>query len=398
MSNLTKAVGSRLGIEIVTKSNPDPDLLRVARRLILQDDTLRAIFTQARKEDHSADRLTQELVSGFHSYLVEDSGGVAPEEVVELCQYLADEYLQLGEGILVTSPETGRPLALLTEKDLYQPAPVTREDGRVVTRPLALRPEVESLLRHSLHEDASEKLMAEQFSARIVMAGLEKQHSALAVSRAGRHTLFTQVQAALPTLLAEPRSGGFVSAFVKQFPACPFEGSGPEGEYNCVEFNCSSLTALSLVDWKAKSIRLDPLREILTKAEGWWVRDFAQRLYLLNALADPEVLPEVLLEKRLGEGLWVCSPNVGVYLRRLNPECQTILAGNSDRYVLWIQEKAGYLSFDPEKFKAEQRETATRWDVSTQASGRLWYAPSKVEAIGLRDIPTPEGFIERSFS
>src|SRR5262249_48618351 len=102
---------------VTTLAKPKADQL-VASRFIVQRSA-RAAAAFLENKDRGAEAITEAIIP-----LLQEELEGSPAEVAEVARFLADEYVQIGDAVLVIDRETGRAIARITDEDMWQPPDV----------------------------------------------------------------------------------------------------------------------------------------------------------------------------------------------------------------------------------------------------------------------------------
>ena len=94
----------------MTVSKPSSETLLAARAAIQRSPVLQQFFQRARKENWPNDYFASILANALDS-AIEGSN----QDLREAARYLADEYMQFGDGMRIVSRETGRLVYKVTE-------------------------------------------------------------------------------------------------------------------------------------------------------------------------------------------------------------------------------------------------------------------------------------------
>jgi len=379
MSDLTKpgpgAELARVDVKVLSKSNPSPGLLRLVRVTVQKSPEISELFKQARSEGRPAEWLKERLIVELQKFFPE-------EDVQEEASYLADEYTQIGDSILLVSAETGRALARITDADFYQPAPLPRESGNMALPAKRLRPDVEGFIVQWTFDQSREREVMEKLLERLppqtALLRDEGDSRLLFTSRAGRRKLTSQVQTALPTLLSE--TSGLPRAFLDFFPL-----GKPSGPMTKIEVKGIGSLRYPIQDPTARNLRFDVRQAVLGSTATAWVRGMARQL-ASAAVEAGQVKPSVTLQQALEgrrTGLWLVTPNAARAFQGVR-----VLPISVDREVaLYLTEPAGFVDVNPDGFWCRTAEIHERWNVETEMEGTLWVDWAKVYAVELADIP-----------
>lgn len=391
MSNLTTrqdALTSRVEVSVLSKADPLPGLLRVARVIAQREPSVRNVFSTARTEGWSSERLAVALLEAFTPFFMDGAGSEDPDNVKAVATYLADEYMQIGDSILLISSETGRALAKLRDEDFYQPVPVPREGGGMVERNKAVRPEVEAFIVQWTFDRAYEQETERALLAKLPRTQLLREagdRRVLFSTRKGRHVLAETIRDTLPSILPEHCKGSTRALFkyiqlTKEAPTDP--------RFTCLGQVESRATATyPLQDRKAKNLRHDVLTAILSTTASGWARGIASHILLCSKDIPAQGAAVSFLQVETQIGLWVCSPNAAMALATSNPAVDVLPVGLSDNFVLGFTEPAGYLRIDEESYKIQSREVFDRWEVVTAFTATVWVDWSKARSYELEDVP-----------
>lgn len=397
MSDLVKqdTLLSRVDVEVLSKANPAPSILRVARLMIERTPSLRELFAQARSEGWASGKLSDVLFTGLTPFFLEGAGSEEAASLRETCVFLADEYLQIGDSLLLISSDTGRALARLTDKDFYQAQAVPRPDGRMVAPGLRVRPEVESFLVQWQFDRAHEQVSKEELLARVPGAKLlrdSSERSVLFATRAGRQVLLSEVREKLPEVLP-----AFCHGPTRSF-------------YDCIQVvktvpNDSSLTRLGdvksysrvtypLMDKKSKNLRHDMWTGILSSTASGWTREVAT--HLLKSTKDllGEPVEALDLKWLSSEGLYLASPNVAWGMSRMNSVVEVLPLRVPDDRLVWLYDSCGYLVLNDGGYNIESREVFDRWEVTATFSATLWVRTSLLRVYNVTGVPETGNSVE----
>lgn len=379
------ALAERIDPQIVTTANPGPHWLRGARAIISHTPEIQTFIRQARSIGLTAD----EAVHGLAVRLNEGWGGEHADEARETAQYLWDEQGQLGDGIYITSTETGRVIAALAEQDIYTPAPVPREDGSMAQPLPRIRPELEAAITCWTFDSGRE--------ARIVQALAERAHQTdllreegdprlLVATRAGRRHLVNELAKFDPKILLRA-SGGTSGAFLQHFELVAEDPERPEGVLDLIEGEVFSKSTMNVADMSTVNLHHNRAASLQGALVQGWVREVARQLSVAATrrfLGVEEVRQMDLTKAHLQDrSFWVCPPEAVRYLRRV--DARVSLMPVPSAHVIGLSAKAGLLVV-PEEFSAASREMFDRWEASSNLSFRLWIDWSKVLLLRISGI------------
>jgi hypothetical protein len=368
-----QTLSRKVNVRVLSRADPDSGVLRRVREKIQQNSNLSNLFAN-RNVDVS------ELTKLLTEELPLDEG------VGEVAQYLADEYAQLGDGILMISTETGRAIAKLTEEDFYQPAAVPREDGRMVERPPAIKPEVESFISMWRFEDQFEQRVRERILSRITQTeGLREKGDPrlLATSRGGRRELAGRIEQSIPSLFENPK--GVVGDFLQYFPI----GTRPESEqgYTRIRVNPSSIHRKSTQDPLAINLKYDPVTATMAVIATSWVRVLASSILESRDLS-PRLTPLEEAVRGRTDGLWIAEPNLATALQKNG--CRTLAVPGPEYLAIHVLAPAGILEMPLLEFGIHSREMHGRWTVEAVTEATLWLTLGTISTFRIEDI-NPSG-------
>jgi hypothetical protein len=391
MSDLAKRQGTPLAtkveVEVLTKADPIPGLLRMARAIVQRTPELRAVFAMARNEGWDAERLADALATALSPYF---SGPVSEESqnIQAVAAYLADEYLQVGDSILLISSQTGRAIARLRDEDFYQPLPVPREDGTMVTPGKRIRPDVEAFIiqwqfDRGYEEAAKQAVLAKLLQTQLLQEAGDRR--VLYATRQGRKVLVSEMRQHLPNIIPNYCKGVMGKLFdhlpiVKEEPKDPALTS-------LGEFVNHARATYPLQDKRAKNLRHDAWTSILATTASGWVRSLAG--YLLSAGHGEGYgsVPLGYLSGTDSEGLWITSANVSVALTNMRSEMNVLSVNTDGDFALCLEGQCGCLLIEETGYELQGREIFDRWDIASTFKVRVWIDWSRVRRYLLSDVP-----------
>jgi hypothetical protein len=369
MSNLVTTrdrIAPHVDVAVRTTGNPHRDHLLTARRIVREVAEVGEVFTAAKAEGLSAADLAARLEPVMGPHLRAEG-----QDLTQLCTYLADEFAQIGDSVLLIDPSTGRAIARVSDQDFYQPAKVLREDGTLATPAKRLRPELEGFIIQWTFDRSREVETRDRALARLPQTPLliEKgDRRVLFTTREGRAALARDVAEELPRLLTF-WCGGAPRGFLSHVA---FEAPEGEGWTELSPTTVSGTSGLSLIDPRTKNLRQDPMTTILATTAAGWVRDLATTL-VLHARERETPGPVPLAEVDLWAGdFWVASPNAALALQRSVPGLDLLTIGVSPDMVLGLRGEAVRVVIDEGAYGTEHREVFDRWEVRSVCSMRVW--------------------------
>jgi hypothetical protein len=364
-----QALSRKVNVKVLSKADPEPGVLRRVREKIQEDSSLSSLFVNGSIDE-------QVLAQLLHEKLPLDEG------IEEVSQYIADEYAQLGDGILVISSETGRAIAKLTDADFYQPAPVPREDGRMVDRPPAIKPEVESFISMWRFEDQLEHRIRERVLSRITQTeGLREDGDPrlLALSRGGRREIAGRVEQAIPTIFENPR--GIVEYFLQCFPI----GNRPDSEhgYTRVQVHPSSLHRRPIQDSLATNLKYDQVTATTAVIATSWIRSLATAILEYPDLHPQQIQLEEAVQGRT-DGIWIAESNLSIALSSYG--CRTLAVPGPEYLAIYVPAPAGILELPLLEFGIHSREIHGRWTIEAVTDATLWLNLGVIQALRIEGV------------
>ena len=372
--------------EVTTLARPIPELLLGARALIQETPEIQQVFRQSLAEHWPVEDLALNLEEPLQDKL--DTSD--PQQVVQVARYLADEYQQIGDQMLLISRETGKAIARLTDEHLWTPPPVPREDGRMVQPLPRLRPELEAALITFHYEKARDGQLVTEIAATLHPTDLLKQEGdprMLSVTKGGRSHLVEQLHERLSDLLGQ--ASGSVGQFLGHFEL---------RETNPTLFRGQALTRTTAVtrivthvqDVKAMNLRFDRLGNLSARVANGWGREIAWALAVAaKQHLQPASKPYTALtpEEMHGVSLWVGDPSTvtalaqGVFSRR-----QVVLPV-PNAPTMALLEHVGAIVIDDASYDCQSRELFNRWEVTAKVTYTLWVDWAQVRAFDLDKVP-----------
>lgn len=367
MPNIVASDSASLDIEVVSSANPDPSLLRSIRYLLQQNEEVRQVFVDAQTESEAGGsrQVDRQRLLGLLSEAYPHEG------LDQVAEYLSDEFEQIGEGVLLISPETGKAVARVSTESLYEAPPVPRESGNMVERGLRIKPDVEAYLAYWSFENSRERDRRREVIARLNQTELQREEGdprTLVLSKAGRRTISQQVHNSIAATFQNPR--GPAKTLLEYFPVG--EESFPLSD-SCVPIKVLpwSRVRRRVQDQLSVNPKYDALTSTLASVTASWARSILGTLLEEAAsrpLQEPENLDE-LLHDRLG-GVWVCEPNLARAL--MDRGCRVFPVSGPPNVVVRLTREAGYLGkFDESKIGTNHRELHDRWTVESVAEMTL---------------------------
>lgn len=372
MADLVKGsssdLASKLEPKVETLARPATDFLLQARADVQRDSELQALFREFREhwvtvgfevpEEKTAavEALADQLASRLAGLW---AGNFT--EALEAARYLADEYVQLGEGILIVSSQTGKVIAKLDEKDLYQPAPVLRESGELAAPLPRIEPGLEAMIVSWVFEKGREERIHAILAERANQTALlreEGDRRLWIATRKGRAALAHSLSEDHPlTLLSH--SGGTAGAFLRHFDLTlePFEG-----QYQT--YRLETTMALRVHDPLTTNLRYDRLGSMRGAVAQGWVRDLGRqvaedahrRVPLPRRIQAEEITKSMVQTSET----WVADPDVMLAFLKVGRGIPILPVNGAP--TIGLKSKVGTIVV-PETFEVQNREVFGRWEV-----------------------------------
>ena len=361
MPNLVVSDSASLEVEVVSSANPNSNLLKSIRLLIPDSEQVRQVFLDAQADprlDESIKVDRQRLQGVLHEIYPHDG-------IEEVAEYLADEFEQLGDGILLVSTDTGRAVAKISEDSLYQAAQVPRESGNMIERGWRIKPEVEAFLTYWAFENDREKNTRHQVLARLNQTELQREEGdrrTQILSRVGRRDIAQAVQDSVGE--AFRNSAGKSWSLLDYFPV----GGSMTEPCTPIKIILWSRVRRKIPNLLSTNPRYDPLTATLAAVTSSWTRSIVGTL-LQEATSRETGWPARNLDEALEDhgmgGMWFCEPNLARAL--LDHGCRVFAAPGPSNLALHLFRQSGYLELDDDKIGTNHREVHERWTVESAA-------------------------------
>lgn len=354
---------------VASSANPDTELLLHIRRIIQREFEIADVFLKYRSENRSVEWLRDVLAPQLVG-LVDEKFDFA--QIVDACQYLADEYNQLGEGYFLVATDTGKVTAVITEDDLYDPEKIARYSGDEVQPLKRIKPNVEVALVTYQHEKAREQEIIKKLIERNPQTQLQKDEGDerfRMATRGGRKTLVAELGSENPHDLLR-RSGGTTGRFL-QFVS--LQTTEPEGDFDLVlEGGLSHRTQIHVQDPLAMNHGFNQLGTLKGTVPQGWVRDLCRSLveeaYKLKR-PRPMDIDDVTPQTLKDVALWVVDPDTLRVFKGIDPKLQCVpIEGVSPAGIV---ASLGTLVI-PEEFNVQATERFNRWEVVANVPYKLY--------------------------
>lgn len=371
MADLVKGssldLASKLEPKVTSLAHPSTDFLLQARADVQRDPELQALFRQFQEHrlnvGYDVEEQKEQAVEALGDQLASRLAGLWGGnfiEALEAARYLADEYSQIGEGILIVSSQTGKVIAKLDEKDLYQPAPVPRESGGLALPLPRIEPGLEAMIVSWVFEKGREERIEALLAERANQTALlreEGDRRLWIATRKGRAALAHSLSEDHPMTLLS-RSGGTAGAFLKHFELAL---QPPEGQTAAV-YRLETTMALRVHDPLTTNLQYDRLGSMRGAVAQGWVRDLgrqiaedAHRQVPFWTISAEEITKSWIQTSET----WVADPDV--LLAFLKVGRVPVLPVNGAP-TIGLKGKLGTIVV-PETFEVQNREIFGRWEV-----------------------------------
>lgn len=367
-------IRTQTSVKVATKANPIPGLLRHVRVTVMENAKLQEVFRDAK--DHTVEWIvenaTQPLVEAFPD---EDHAAL-----LEVLRYLADEYTQIGDSILVLG-EDGRALAKISDRDMYLPAPVPRESGEMAQPAPRLNPVLEGQIVQWVFNQGFEAGIVSDLQSRLPTTQLLREEGDRRLSfftNQGRQSIHKEIETALPDLFSS--ATGITRAFLRMCPV------GPKEEDTMARpFEFTSKNRRMLYDMRGRNAKFDQVASVRQGILNKWVEKIA--LEALQAVPAKEATVQEALTDRTS-GLWVGSYDFVSALKEAGFQVRIFVVPPQPRQLaMYIEEPFGSLQLDNHEFWLRTREVHDTWAIEADCKGILAYHPNKMKVFEVTDVP-----------
>ena len=275
LNELDRVLGSPLAPTIQTTANPGGELLKLGRSIVQTDGLCRRIF--------GSDSTKEQLVDAAATAIAMRYEDIDDESLLQVSEYLADEFQQLQKGLYVLHPETGRVVAVIREEDFWHGPPVPRESGNMVQPLPRIRPELEGFITSWFSERDRENRIFKDRLVRLSKStgiDLDPSDSRLSIAtQEGRKSLVAPLAQEAPHSFLR-RCGGSTGAFLKCFRIIDSDDSIPTGFTPLTPFVATARSALRIAEagtFSSGFNRTSHLRGVFGQG---WVREIARAIGL----------------------------------------------------------------------------------------------------------------------
>ena len=367
---MTDAALTRIEPAVRTLARPDPAPLLAARALVQRDADLQVAFVKAKAEGWDAQRLADEMQPTLEATL---EG--TPEALREAGLYLADEYLQGGDGIMLVSRDTGKVLARLSEEDIWQPDPVRREDGSLIKPLPRIRPDLEGFLVQWACDRGREQKAVQAISPRYTGSVSTRQ-----VTRAGRKSLAQQLETEAPMLLSQARGGA--RGFLERFEVVEADEVARTNLVALPRATAYARTRTPLADLGAFNHRFDVLASQKGVIANAWVGEMARMLAESCPSISTVHARDFWVPGVEWPSFFVASADAVDLFRRASVQALFI----ESTKTLGITGRVGVLQVHPGSYRVGSREVFDRWEVGASVDYTLWVDWSAVRGVTIEGL------------
>jgi len=384
----------RLVPEVNTLARPESGPLIAARFEVQRNLAIKTVFAQARREQWPADKLA-EAVTPLLGVVLEAPAA----QVAQVARYLADEYEQIGDSVLVCSSSTGKAFAKIHDEDIIQPRPVPRENTDKLAQPLPrIRPDLHGFLVQWVFDEEREKVLTAALAERHHQTALQREEGdsrLLPITRSGRAELTQRLKDALPTLLRADHGPGRV--FLSCFDILD-EPPNDSALWPVEQCSATYGTVASIADLKSFNLKYDREVARLAQVRGGWARDIAMTLALeaqKHAAVKATIkwgtefpIRDILA---LPHETWIGPPEFTQALVASGSleVFHMVVAGAP---VTGLQGKVGAIVLKGSDCKS--REIFDRWETAARIEYELWVDWFRVASLKFIDMPQPEVIVE----
>ena len=347
---------------VKSQAAPPAELLLTLRALVAHEVGVKEFFLRFGAENKSVEWLRDMVAAPLYAWV--DNTWEFPQ-VVEACQYLADEYNQLpSEGFFMVNTETGKVDAVFSESDLIDPGFLPREDGRVGQALRKIRPDKEVALVSYRHDTSHTAHVLQELLRRHPQTQLQREEGDprfRMASRSGRREIAKDLSEDDPRQLLA-RAGGTAGAFLAHFPLLDFVDSPPE---NCVRLKGTAAcrSQIGVQDSLTLNIQYNRLGSLRASAAQGWIRSICATFSKWahdTVGAMPLDLEDIRASDLIKSQLWLASPDTLVAFKTISPK--TLIAPIEGIRPVGLSGLVGWLEVNP-KFSVESLERFQRWEV-----------------------------------
>ncbi len=372
--------------EVVSLARPVSKLLLAARTLIQETPEIQAVFKRSMSESWPVEQLSMNLEEPLQGQLDTKD----PQEVVEVARYLADEYQQIGDTMLLVSRETGRAIGRISDEQLWTPPSVPREDGSIAQPLPRLRPELEAGLILYHFEKAQDAQFLAEIGPTLHPTELVRQQGdprLLPLTRDGRSEIVDQLEHRLASLLG--LTSGSVAHFLSHFEIR--EDDPPHFRGQALSPSTAEARVVTgIQDPKAMNLRFPRLGNLAGRVANSWGREVAWSLAVAaRQHFQPVSKPYTALSQDDMRGVqtWVGDPDTLTALGKGVFPDRRIALPVDNAPTMGLRGRVGVLVIRPDSYKCAGREIFARWEVQAKFQYTLWVDWDEVCSFELDHVP-----------
>lgn len=378
--------------EVQSLATPVPGLLLTARRLIEVTPALQAVFKQSRAEAWDAGRLALAVEEPLQGAM---EATVNPQEIVQIARYLADEYQQVGDTLLVISRDTGKAVGRVADEHLWVPPPVPRDDGKMVQPLPRLKPQLEASLMLWHHDREREHQIIAEIAPTLHPTELlrtEGDPRLRPLTRRGRLDLVESLRERLPDLLRQ--ASGSAGQFLTHFEILEEGGDAEAMAHRGQPLQpATAMTRFStgIQDPKAMNLKFNVLGNLAGRVANGWARELAWALAVAAKHTHTGIPPRPytsLTTEEKSWDMWVCEPNTADALaRRVFERRSSILPVDNLPVTMALRGRVGTIVVKPNSYECRSREVSSRWDVGAKFEYVMWVDWCAVRSFEFEGVP-----------
>lgn len=366
--------------------------------MVQRSPTIRSTMERAK-----AEAWTPEQLAGAITPELQEKLDCEPEAAIEVAQYLADEFFQLGDAVLLCDRVTGKAIARVTDEDMYQPPMQRREGSTTLAKPLPrLNPNLEGFLVSYIFEEARDRELVASIQARLPATAFlaETGDPRLnALTRGGRAGIAQDVRATLPNVLEAVQ--GSARAFLDHFVVSPTPPPS-DAEFKALSRRTAEARGRqNVVDPKAMNLRFSWEATLRARTGTAWVREMAG--YLVDVARNvpahrnrgPVAHPLLTPEHVAGIPFWTGDPATCIAIQRAIVEgfspgtfpCSPEHAGAVGLMARTAVGPAGWIVIHPESYSFDTREIHGRWEMLARMEYTIFVNLEVLTYLHVADIP-----------
>jgi hypothetical protein len=347
-----------LQVQVISSADPNPNLLRAVRSLLHQREEVRQVFLEANNESEAGGprRIDRQRLSKLLSEIYPE------ERIDQVAEFLSDEFEQIGDGILLISPDTGKAIAKLSQDSLYEANPVPRESGTMVERGWRIRPDIEAFIAYWSYENEREVETRREVISRLNQTELQREEGdprTLILSKRGRKELTQRVHNLAAETFSNPK--GSAQILLQHFPI----ETGFSGSCTRLKVIPWSRVRRRIQDQLSVNPKYDPLTATSAAVASSWARSILGAL-LEEAVSRPLQRAPVKLDEAIQShvgGTWICDPNLAYVLKVRG--CNVFPVIGPANVAVHLSNQAGYLELVKDRIGTNHRELHDRWVVES---------------------------------